>query len=41
LGLTLAFIVGITLTLAMSYKQLLKGYIISVVTIIFFVMPSS
>lgn len=37
-GLTLAFITGIVLTLATSYKQLLKGYILSVVTIIFFVV---
>jgi len=36
--LTLAFIVGIVLTLVTSYKQLLKGYILSVVTIIFFVV---
>jgi hypothetical protein len=36
--LTLAFIVGIVLTVATSYKQLLKGYILSVVTIIFFVV---
>ncbi|MFA4878378.1 MAG: hypothetical protein WC586_13320 [Methanoregula sp.] len=33
--LTLAFIVGIVLTLLTSYKQLLKGYILSVVTLVF------
>ncbi len=38
MGLTLAFIIGIVLTLLTSYKQLLKGYILSVVTIIFFVV---
>lgn len=37
-GLTLAFVTGIVLTLATSYKQLLKGYILSVVTISFFVV---
>ena len=35
--LTLAFIVGIVLTLLTSYRQLLQGYILSVVTIVFFV----
>ncbi len=38
MSLTLAFIIGIVLTIATSYKQLLKGYILSVVTIVFFVM---
>ena len=38
MGLALAFIIGIVLTLLTSYKQLLKGYILSVVTIIFFVV---
>ena len=38
--LTLAFIVGIVLTLVTSYKQLLKGYILSIVTIVFFVVFS-
>ncbi len=38
MGLTLAFIIGIVLTLLTSYRQLLKGYILSVVTIIFFVV---
>jgi glucan phosphoethanolaminetransferase (alkaline phosphatase superfamily) len=36
--LTLAFIVGIVLTLLTSYRQLLQGYILSVVTIVFFVV---
>lgn len=36
--LTLAFIVGIVVTLLTSYKQLLKGYILSIVTIVFFVV---
>jgi glucan phosphoethanolaminetransferase (alkaline phosphatase superfamily) len=36
--LTLAFIVGIVLTVLTSYRQLLKGYILSVVTIVFFVV---
>src|SRR5208337_5534746 len=38
MALTLAFIVGIVLTVLTSYRQLLKGYILSVVTIVFFVM---
>lgn len=37
MALTLAFIVGIVLTVLTSYRQLLKGYILSVVTIVFFV----
>jgi hypothetical protein len=36
--LTIAFIAGIAITLLTSYKQLLKGYILSVVTIVFFVV---
>ncbi len=36
--LTLAFIIGIVLTVLTSYQQLLKGYILSVVTIVFFVV---
>ena len=36
--LTLAFIVGIVLTLLTSYRQPLQGYILSVVTIVFFVL---
>jgi hypothetical protein len=36
--LTLAFVVGIGLTLLTSYRQLLKGYILSIVTIVFFVV---
>ena len=36
--LTLAFVVGIVLTVLTSYRQLLKGYILSVVTIVFFVV---
>ncbi len=38
MSLTLAFIVGIVLTLLTSYRQLLKGYILSVITIVFFVV---
>ena len=38
MGQTLAFVTSIVLTLATSYKQLLKGYILSVVTITFFVV---
>ena len=38
MSLTLAFIVGIALTVLTSYRQLLKGYILSVVTIVFFVV---
>jgi MFS family permease len=38
MSLTLAFIVGIALTLLTSYHQLLKGYILSVITIVFFVV---
>jgi glucan phosphoethanolaminetransferase (alkaline phosphatase superfamily) len=38
MGLTLAFIIGIVLTIATSYRQLLQGYILSVVTIVFFVV---
>ncbi|MHB8051712.1 MAG: hypothetical protein ACYDEZ_00220 [Methanoregula sp.] len=38
MGLILAFIVGIVLTVVTSYRQLLKGYILSVVTIVFFVV---
>jgi len=38
MALTLAFIVGIVLTVLTSYRQLLKGYILSVVTIVFFVV---
>jgi hypothetical protein len=36
--LTLAFIIGIVLTVLTSYRQLLPGYILSVVTIVFFVV---
>ena len=36
--LTLAFIVGIVLTVLTSYRQILEGYILSVVTIVFFVV---
>jgi len=36
--LTLAFIVGIALTLLTGYQQLFKGYILSIVTIVFFVV---
>jgi len=36
--LTLAFVVGIALTLLTSYRQLLQGYILSVVTLVFFVV---
>jgi len=36
--LTLAFIVGIVLTVLTSYRQILQGYILSVVTIVFFVV---
>jgi hypothetical protein len=36
--LILAFVAGIVLTLATSYQQLRKGYILSVVTIVFFVL---
>jgi hypothetical protein len=36
--LTLAFIIGIVLTVLTSYRQLLQGYILSVVTIVFFVV---
>jgi hypothetical protein len=35
--LSLAFIVGIVITVMTSYKQLLKGYILSIVTIVFFI----
>jgi glucan phosphoethanolaminetransferase (alkaline phosphatase superfamily) len=38
MALTLAFVVGIVLTVLTSYRQLLKGYILSVVTIVFFVV---
>lgn len=38
LALILAFAVGIVLTVLTSYRQLLKGYILSVVTIVFFVV---
>jgi len=38
MGLILAFIVGIVLTVLTSYRQLLQGYILSVVTIVFFVV---
>jgi glucan phosphoethanolaminetransferase (alkaline phosphatase superfamily) len=38
MALTLAFIVGIVLTVLTSYRQLLKGYILSVITIVFFVV---
>jgi MFS family permease len=37
-SLTWAFITGIVLTVLTSYRQLLKGYILSVVTIAFFVV---
>lgn len=37
-SLTLAFIVGIVLTVLTSYHQILRGYILSVVTIVFFVV---
>ncbi|PKL68409.1 MAG: hypothetical protein CVV30_10890 [Methanomicrobiales archaeon HGW-Methanomicrobiales-1] len=37
-SLTLAFIIGIVLTLLTSYQQLRRGYILSVVTIVFFVV---
>jgi glucan phosphoethanolaminetransferase (alkaline phosphatase superfamily) len=36
--LTLAFIIGIVLTVLTSYRQLLQGYILSIVTIVFFVV---
>jgi len=38
MALTLAFIIGIVLTVLTSYRQLLKGYILSVITIVFFVV---
>jgi len=38
LALVLAFIVAIALTLLTSYRQILKGYILSVVSIAFFVI---
>jgi len=38
LALVLAFIIGIAITLLTSYKQLLKGYILSVVSMAFFVL---
>jgi hypothetical protein len=38
LGLILAFVVAIVLTLLTSYQQILKGYILSVVSIAFFVI---
>ncbi len=37
MSLTLAFIVAIALTIVLSYRQLLKGYILAVVTLVFFV----
>ena len=38
MALTLAFVIGIVLTVLTSYRQLLQGYILSVVTIVFFVV---
>jgi glucan phosphoethanolaminetransferase (alkaline phosphatase superfamily) len=38
LALVLAFVIGIVLTVLTSYQQLIKGYILSVVTIVFFVV---
>ena len=38
MALTLAFVIGIVLTVLTSYRQLLQGYILSVVTIIFFIV---
>jgi len=38
ISLILAFIVAIALTLLTSYRQLLKGYILSVVSLVFFVV---
>ncbi|MGB7789060.1 hypothetical protein [Methanoregula sp.] len=38
MNLILAFIIAIVLTVLTSYRQLLKGYILSVVTIVFFVV---
>jgi len=38
MNLILAFVVAIVLTVLTSYRQLLKGYILSVVTIVFFVV---
>jgi len=38
MSLILAFIVAIVLTILTSYRQLLKGYILTVVTIVFFVV---
>lgn len=38
MSLILAFVVAIALTLLTSYRQLLKGYILSVVSLVFFVV---
>lgn len=38
MALTLSFITGIVLTVLTSYRQLIRGYILSVVTIVFFVV---
>jgi glucan phosphoethanolaminetransferase (alkaline phosphatase superfamily) len=37
-SLILAFIVALVLTIVTSYQQLLKGYILSVITMVFFVV---
>ncbi len=37
-SLLLAFIIGIVLTVLTSYRQLIKGYILSVVTMLFFIV---
>jgi glucan phosphoethanolaminetransferase (alkaline phosphatase superfamily) len=37
-SLILAFVVALALTILTSYKQLLKGYILSVITMVFFVV---
>jgi glucan phosphoethanolaminetransferase (alkaline phosphatase superfamily) len=38
MGLTLAFIVAIVLTVLTSYRQIIGGYILSVITIVFFIV---
>jgi MFS family permease len=38
ISLILAFVVAIALTLLTSYRQLLKGYILSIVTLVFFIV---
>ena len=38
MNLVLGFIIAIVLTIVTSYRQLLKGYILSVVTLVFFVV---